>query len=322
MRPFLLLAVLAALVAGPAGAQDPTPVRVAVLGSSNTAGIGPANSADAWVNRLRRHLEETRPGSTVFNYAVGGYTTYNVLPTNRNPPPDRPPPDPSRNVTAALRTNPDVILISLTSNDSNRGYPVAEQLANYRTVIAAAGETPVFITTTTPRDGFSPNDSLSAEARRGYQVAVRDSTLARWGRQALDFWTPLQGPDGLTLDPAVGSGDGVHFNAEGHRRLFEVVLASVLVSVALPDGDAPDAGLGLRPLPHPSPAALAVRVGRAGHVRVDVFDALGRRVATLADGAWGPGERRVPLPRLAPGVYLARLVHDGRQRTTTVVVGR
>ncbi|WP_420455696.1 SGNH/GDSL hydrolase family protein [Rubrivirga sp.] len=319
-----ILARLAAFVlvlAGPALAQDPTPIRVAVLGDSNSAGAGPSDRDDVWVNRLRRHLEATRPGSTVFNYAVNGYTTYNAVPTNRNPPPNRPPPDPSRNVSAALRTGPDVIVIAMTSNDANRGYGVAEQLANYDAIVAAAGETPVFVATTTPRNSFRQIDTVSVETRMGYQIAMRDSTLARWGRLAIDFWTPLATPDDR-LSPDYDVGDGVHFNAEAHRLLFEAVVASALVSVALPTDGGPGAGLSVVPLPHPSPAALAVRVDRVGPVRVEMFDARGRLVATLADDVWAPGERRLPLPRLAPGLYLARLSQDGRQRTATVAVAR
>jgi hypothetical protein len=62
------------------------------------------------------------------------------------------------------------------------------------------------------------------------------------------------------------------------------------------------------------------RTGTEGPVRLDLFDANGRRVCELVDGTFGPGERAIPLPRdLPPGVYLVRLRADGRRSTTRIV---
>ena len=80
------------------------------------------------------------------------------------------------------------------------------------------------------------------------------------------------------------------------------------------------------PAPNPTRAGAEVpfELGAAGPARLDVFDALGRRVATLADGphaagrhraAWAPG-------RLAAGVYVVRLEAAGTVRTRTLTVAR
>jgi hypothetical protein len=50
-------------------------------------------------------------------------------------------------------------------------------------------------------------------------MAMRDSTLARFGARAIDFWTGLAQQDG-SIDPAFDSGDGVHLNDAGHEILF------------------------------------------------------------------------------------------------------
>lgn len=83
--------------------------------------------------------------------------------------------------------------------------------------------------------------------------------------------------------------------------------------------EAPFAGSGdvfLAPRPNPASGttALRFRLARAAHVRMDVYDALGRRVATLAEGMRDPGEHELSLDgrRLAAGVYLCRLEVEGR----------
>ena len=80
-------------------------------------------------------------------------------------------------------------------------------------------------------------------------------------------------------------------------------------------------------LPRPNPARGAVvvpfSVPVAGPVRLVVYDALGREVAVLADGAREPGayDARVEAGSLASGVYVVRLVAgaEARVRRLTVV---
>ena len=76
--------------------------------------------------------------------------------------------------------------------------------------------------------------------------------------------------------------------------------------------------------PHPARGAVALRVTlpAAGDVRLVVLDALGRRVASLADGARGAGDHvvRWDASRVAAGLYVARLVAGGTSRTVQIVV--
>jgi len=80
-----------------------------------------------------------------------------------------------------------------------------------------------------------------------------------------------------------------------------------------PFGGGEDVFLGARPNPATGSTALRFRLARAAHVRMDVYDALGRRVATLADGTREPGEHELALEAraLPAGVYLCRLAVDG-----------
>ncbi len=108
------------------------------------------------------------------------------------------------------------------------------------------------------------------------------------------------------------------------------------VATLVPSGtlDAPGAGavseLMLSPVsPNPivGEAMLGFALPRAGHVRLEVLDASGRRVAMVADGAFEAGPHSVRWQasgagqqRLAPGVYLSRLSFEGLALTRRMIV--
>jgi len=198
------------------------PVTIVVLGSSTAAGTGPREIANAWVNRYLAYAESLDADNRVINLAKGGYTTYHLMPRNHVAPQERPQPDPCRCITMALHLDPDAIIINLPSNDASYGYSVEEQLANYDSLLALAGrrDTPVWITTTQPRN-------LTVQGRANL-MAVRDSTYARFGDRAIDFWNGLAVENG-SIDPAFDSGDGVHLNDQAHRILFQRVVETGLL---------------------------------------------------------------------------------------------
>ncbi len=218
----LLVPVLAA------GQTNPVPRHIVVLGSSTAEGVGPRDRNNAWVNRFRAYVQTLNAGNQVSNLARGGYTTYHILPDGATPPAGRPAPDRERNITKALSLKPDGIIINLPSNDAASGYSVTEQLANYETVLARARSqgVPVWITTTQPRN-------LSA-AQRQNLMAMRDSTFARYGSRAIDFWSGIANADG-TVNPSYDSGDGIHLNDAAHQILFDRVVAARVQQLALTD---------------------------------------------------------------------------------------
>jgi len=81
---------------------------------------------------------------------------------------------------------------------------------------------------------------------------------------------------------------------------------------------------------HPHPVAdrvvFDVELGAPGHGDVAVFDALGRRVATIAAGAFTPGTSRIVFDTaregLRPGLYFVRLRTQDGNVTRTIVVTR
>ena len=175
-------------------------IKIVVLGSSTAAGSGPINTANAWVNQFRSYVQSVNASSEVINLAVGGYTTYHIMPSIFTSPTDRPSPDPLHNITKALSYYPDAIIINLPTNDASSGYTVTEQLSNYKQVLtlAAAQKVPVYVSTTQPRN-------LSTDLRQNL-IAVRDSTVKKLGKYAIDFWTDIANADG-TINPLYDMGD-------------------------------------------------------------------------------------------------------------------
>ena len=76
---------------------------------------------------------------------------------------------------------------------------------------------------------------------------------------------------------------------------------------------------------YPNPAASRATVAFSADrdAQVEVFDALGRRVAVLWDGPAGLGETAAfDVSALPSGLYLVRLTADGQRATRTLVVAR
>ena len=88
--------------------------------------------------------------------------------------------------------------------------------------MASTTGTPVWISTTQPRSLY-----ISYSGRQNL-IEMRDSTFARFGEKAIDFWNGLAQDDGR-IDPKYNCGDGVHLNNAGHRILFERVVEKAIL---------------------------------------------------------------------------------------------
>ncbi len=191
-------------------------IKIVVIGSSTAAGTGPKEYKNAWVNRFRRKVIEKNGYNEVINLAVGGYTTYHLLPSNAKIIADRPQPSIEHNVTKAISFKPDVVLINLPSNDVNLDFSLKEQLDNYTQITDALDSQNIQYWISTPQ-----GRNFSKE-KRDLQGKVKDSTDTRYGRNTLDFWKGLASWSG-TIRPEYDSGDGIHMNDEAHKLLFEEV---------------------------------------------------------------------------------------------------
>jgi lysophospholipase L1-like esterase len=194
-------------------------LRVLVIGSSTAAGTGVSVPDSAWVNRYRHYLQSINPANEVINLARGGYNTWRLMPDYFTAPSGRPSPDTLRNISEAIRRNPDVIIINLPSNDAAIGTGTNQQMQNFIHMDSLANSMGIdfWVCTTQPRNGNATLKSI--------QVAVRDSILSRFGKRAINFWQGIA-DSSRSIDPNFDSGDGVHLNNHGHRILMQRVINS------------------------------------------------------------------------------------------------
>ncbi len=93
-------------------------------------------------------------------------------------------------------------------------------------------------------------------------------------------------------------------------------------SVAAEEGPSGDVGIGAV-YPNPTAREATVAFSAQGDARLEVFDALGRRVAVLHDGPVAPDATATLDARtLAPGIYVVRLTAGGEVSSRRFVVAR
>lgn len=291
------------------------PCTIVVLGSSTAAGTGPSTPDSTWVNRFRKSYSGCDSRVEVVNLARGGYNTFKLLPDDGFIPTGvNQTIDSSRNITAAMALNPQAIIINLPSNDAALGYDVAQQLANYDQILAAAGNVPVYVSTPQPRN-FGP-------AQVAIQRELLDSTIARFGARAIDFWTPFATNDGL-LDSLFDSGDGVHMNDAAHRILWDSVLAKQidtlltcqrLTNSVFTPNTIPQLSLKLSPNPTGNNTRLEFELPQSARVAVSLYNLEGKlvRQLPLVQGVAGDNTMSIERDSLPAGTYLVRLEAESR----------
>lgn len=186
--------------------KDRLPRLYVVLSSSTAQGTGAGSYDSSWVGRcatyLRSATQSHKPDS-IINLAVGGYTSYDILPTGNS----------AHNITRALSFHPYGIIINMPTNDIANGKGVDSQMQNFAAVAELIKQQKVqlWITTSQPRN-------LIGDLRTQL-MELRDRINTVYGDRAIDFWSGIANPDG-TINPYYGQGDGIHLNRLGHNVLF------------------------------------------------------------------------------------------------------
>lgn len=214
--------------------------RVAVVGSSTAGGAGAWPADSSWVNRFNQfYKHKLRIVDSTYTLAIGGYPVYKGMPSSYAPPPDRDGPDHSRNVTRANAYLADlplpyngIVFINYPTNKYEE-YSI-EEIMNclqiiYDSVLKEGHR--CYIITTQPRSGgVWDNPALKRKL-----AVIKDSTINRFGTaQTINFYDGLYDPADSTILAKFNSGDGIHFNNEGHRELFERVRAKNVFNTVLP----------------------------------------------------------------------------------------
>ncbi|GAC1448121.1 MAG: hypothetical protein NVSMB7_09340 [Chitinophagaceae bacterium] len=214
--------------AHPASAQK----KLAIVGSSTSACYGASVFDSCYVGRLYNYFNKQEPRDTVVNngFAVPGYTCYKGMPSSYVSPYANLQPDPAHNITAALATHPNVVLVNYPTNgyDSLRIDSIMYCLRTIRDSANKAG-VPCFITTTQPRSS-APLFNHSAVKLK--LAILKDSILAEFGNFAIDFYTGLYNPADSSI--LYDAGDQTHMNNIGHDSLFQRVRAKNIFLAILP----------------------------------------------------------------------------------------
>ncbi len=200
-------------------------IRVCVLGSSTAAGTNLSSpTTERWPAHYANYLAAARPGSTVALVARASLNTYHALPTGTTNPGDRTAVDTSFNITTAIATFPNVIIVNINSDfgiahdtwgitdftTPGTGYVDAELIPNLQTIAdeAEALGIQVWFTDGQPVDtgwGSNPITQPEIDAR----IYGKNRVQATWPTRFIPFWSVLAAPDGTITDADVLV-DGVH----------------------------------------------------------------------------------------------------------------
>lgn len=216
--------------AGSDGGGTLTRFRLAVIGSSTSAGEGASSTAKGWVSLLSKSLEASVEGEfTSSNLSVGGYSSDDLVPDGS-----------SGNIDDAIDRDPNLILVALAgSNDLSAGTSKSQFLSRLSAIRERGEEAsiPVFILTTAPKD--LSNDEQ--EELQDWAETIQDEFGTCWTPGSpqhspcvIDVFEPLAN-SGLGVRSEFSAGDGIHLNDAGHAeiaRLAEAVVKPYLCSVA------------------------------------------------------------------------------------------
>jgi len=309
--------------------NDGSVIKFVVLGSSTAAGTGPSPIDSAWVWRYREYLFQRNTATQLINLAVGGYTTYHIMPDEFVPPSGRPPRVIGRNISSALLASPNAIIINMPSNDAANNYPVSEQVSNYKIIMAKANakNIPVWVATPQPRN-FS-------QSQINLQLAMVDSTYKLFGDHAIDFWTDIAAPD-ARINPLYNSGDGIHLNNAGHRVLFSrVVDEKILEQLKIVSDVAKTQVLVSNftleqnyPNPFNPETKIRFSLSEPRYTTLKIFDVLGNEIITLVDGVETQGIHEVIFNtnlnaknrHLNSGVYFYQLSSESSIQTRKMLL--
>jgi hypothetical protein len=211
-----------------------TPKRICVMGSSSTYGyfgnpeVYPRDSG--WAFKLKKYYKELGIIDTIYNIGVLGADPYIGMPSSYVPPPGRDLPDPKFNITKAVNfiPKPDVIIVNFPTNHYDWLTPA--EIINCLQVIkdsANAKNIKCYITTTQPRDNFSPSERQKLKDLK----TLIETTFGVW---AIDFWTGAVVDSNLKIKPELAFGDLVHLNPAGHTILFNKVVAKNMFFSVVP----------------------------------------------------------------------------------------
>ncbi len=175
---------------------DPRP-RIVALGDSLTAGLG-LSASEAWPALLQQRLDEAGYDYRVINAGVSGDTTAGGR----------------RRLDWVLDEGEvEVLVLELGANDGLRGLSIDEMKANLSAIIDEAKSRDIAVLLC----GMEAPPNFGPEYTAAYRQAFAD-LASEHDVAFLPFFL-----DGVAGVAALNQADGIHPNAEGTRRVAELV---------------------------------------------------------------------------------------------------
>jgi acyl-CoA thioesterase-1 len=193
--------------------NDSDKISVVILGSSNAYGYGASSLKSSWAELLRKDII-----GLMYNLSYPGYTTYHFLPYDapnyRNVTPDK-----ERNIEAAIKLSPKLIIFSITTNDIAFGYSIDEYLNNMKvmTDLCVANKIEYLITGTLPRNPFS---LVARKALYDLNRELEKKYLERY----VEIFNPVADLETYKWQENLCYEDFIHPNDAGHMIIYKEVL--------------------------------------------------------------------------------------------------
>jgi acyl-CoA thioesterase-1 len=199
-----LLALLLFAFSCASGHAQSTPIKIAMLGDSLTAGFG-LGDGQSLPSQLHKALRAQGRNVTVLNHGVSGDTTAGGL---------------SR-VGWMLDDRPDIVFVALGANDALRGIDPADAERNLTAIIEKlqAAHTTVWLAGMLAPRNFGPEydkafDGIYQRLADRYKVPLYPFIL-----------------DGVARQPALNQPDGLHPNEKGVGVIVEHMMPFVIANL-------------------------------------------------------------------------------------------
>lgn len=184
-------------------------LNVVIIGSSIAYSWGASTYENSWAGTLQSVSQDN-----IINNAKNGYLTFHFLPEIK---PNKMGivPDITRNITASLKFNPDLIIFSITTNDIANGFTVDDYMVNMKimTDLCEANNVSFLIGSTTPRTLNSEGKKALIEINNRSKKIYGDDRFVNYHQELVDLQT-------LELKKIYDTGDGMHPNNAGHKVIF------------------------------------------------------------------------------------------------------
>jgi acyl-CoA thioesterase-1 len=191
-RPFAMALMLFAAFAALAQQAASKPYKILILGDSLTEGV---EKEDAFPALLEAKLRKWDDGIRVINGGSSGSTSASAL----------------RRLKWYEKSDPDMVLLALGSNDGLRGVKVEETRKNVEAALVYCRDRHWQVVLA----GLKVPPNYGAEYAGAFEKIYPDL--------AAKYKAPIVGflLDGVAGEPGMNQADGIHPNEKGHQRIAE-----------------------------------------------------------------------------------------------------